>query len=518
MISRRRLLVAAATLPLVTAAAGCGRTPARTAAATTRPLPVPPLAPATVGADGVRRFHLTAQAGVTEIVPGKSTPTWGYDGAMLGPTLRAHRGDTVAVQVRNTLPEPTSVHWHGMHVPADCDGGPHQTVAPGGTWHPQWRIDQPAATLWYHPHPHGTTEKHVYRGLAGLFLLDDADTDRLDLPRDYGIDDIPLVIQDRRLTAEGTLDETLTGSFGLLGDTLTVNGIHGAHFDATTARVRLRLLNGSASRLFHLGFDDNRRFTLIATDGGLLAQPVPLTRIQLSPGERAEIVVDLRGADTVTLRAFPVEMRAGIDRPARFGFDDTFDVLAVRGPARADAVPALPATLTTVTSPAAPGAAVDRTFDLKWFMINGKKMDMNRVDLTIPTGATEVWQVRNLEDWPHNFHVHDVQFLLRGIDGHAPPPQLAGWKDTVYTEPGRTYELALHFAGPANPTYPYMYHCHLLHHEDQGMMGQFLLLDPGQQPDPAALPAADMPPMGDMPMGDAPMNGMDSGAGMGHGH
>ncbi|MFE3755879.1 multicopper oxidase family protein [Nocardia tengchongensis] len=524
MISRRRLLVTAAALPLALTATGCTATSSRgegtgstegaghsadAGSGSTRALPIPPLAESRLDAQGVRHFSLTAQTGSTEFRPGIATPTWGYNGSALGPTLRARRGETVAVTVTNTLPEATSVHWHGMHVPAAADGGPHQMLAPTATWTPSWRIDQPAATLWYHPHPHGSTEKHVYRGLAGLFYLDDDNSDRLQLPNRYGVDDIPVVIQDRRFTADGHLDEKPSSSYGLLGDTLTVNGAIGVGHDLPARRARLRLLNGSSSRLLELGFPDNREFALIATDGGLLAAPVTLTRLLLSPGERAEIIIDLDPGHSATLRAFPVTSRTGIDRPERFGFDDTFDVLTLRAITSAPAPGALPATLAPITT-LGPDLPVTRSFDLKWFMINGAKMDMNRIDLTIPTGATEVWSVTNREDWPHNFHIHDTQFQIRAIDGTPPPAHLAGWKDTVYTEPARTYELAMRFPGPADPAHPYMYHCHLLHHEDQGMMGQFLLLDPGQAP--AFTPA----PMGEMPMGDMSMGDNGSGAHGGH--
>ncbi|MEC3956306.1 multicopper oxidase domain-containing protein [Nocardia sp. CDC153] len=514
MISRRRLLVSTAALS-VTAALGCTRT--APAPPRRRLLPIPPLADSHVDAAGVRHFSLTARSGHSEILPGISTATWGYNGDMLGPTLRARRGETVSVTVTNTLPEATSVHWHGMHVPAAADGGPHQMLAPAATWTARWRIDQPAATLWYHPHPHGTTEKHVYRGLAGLFYLDDDPGDRLDLPRRYGIDDIPLVIQDRRFTPDGQLDEKPTSTYGLLGDTLIVNGATAAHHRLPATRARLRLLNGCASRLLNLGFGDNRPFGLIATDGGLLTSPVPLPRLTLSPGERAEIIVDLSPGETATLRSFPITTRTGIDRPQRFGFDDDFDVLTMHADTTAAPADPLPATLATIPAVGAE-LPVTRGFDLKWFMINGAKMDMNRIDLTIPTGATEVWSVRNLEDWPHNFHVHDVQFQIRSIDNAPPPPALAGWKDTVYTEPGRVYELAMHFAGPADPTLPYMYHCHLLHHEDAGMMGQFLILDPGQAPAFTPAPMAEHSmPMPDNPTGDPnSMDPMDPGAHHGH--
>ncbi|GGN79765.1 multicopper oxidase family protein [Nocardia rhizosphaerihabitans] len=486
MVSRRGFLTGLALVP-VAYAAGCSiRPPAPGSAAgtATRPLPIPPQAPSTLGADGVRRFALRVQTGSTKMLPGNRTPTWGYSGSVLGPTLRARRGEEVAVTVVNDLPEPTSVHWHGMHLPAAFDGGPHQMIAPGAQWMPRWRVDQQAATLWYHPHPHGATEKHVQRGLAGFFLIDDEATDRLDLPKDYGVEDIPLVIQDRRFTADGGIDESDATDVGLLGDTIVTNGIAGAHFTVTTERVRLRILNGSSGRLYNLALADDRQFQLIGTDGGLLPEPVALKQIPLSPGERAEIVVTVRAGENVTLRSLPIADRDGIDRAAEFGFDDSFDILALRAADTLRPSAALPAALVPMSPLAAANTAPTRTFELQWFMINNHRMDMNRIDMTIPVDTTEVWSVRNKDNWPHNFHVHDVQFQILAIDGNPPPPALSGWKDTVYTAPGATYTLAMHFADHTDPTFPYMYHCHLLHHEDQGMMGQFLVLAPGQRPAP----------------------------------
>jgi len=493
VVSRRAFLAGSAVAPLALAAGCAGRSPRSVTGAATRPLPIPPLAPATVGPDGIRRFQLTAQRGESEILPGTRTPTWGYNGPILGPTLRARNGEAVACTVRNTTGDPTTVHWHGMHVPARCDGGPHQMIAPGGSWEPSWTVRQPAATLWYHPHPHGTTEKQVYRGLSGFFLIDDEETAALDIPKTYGVDDIPLVIQDRRFTPDGTLDESDNTDIGLLGTTIITNGIAGAHLDARTGRIRLRILNGSSGRLYNLGFDDGSPFELIASDGGLLANPLSLNRIQLSPAERAEIVVTLRPGETRMLRSFPITERAGIERAAHYGFDDTFDVLTLRaGPAPTPAR-ALPAVLAAVPTVAVPGGMPTRTFVLDGFAINGQHMDMNRIDMDVPVDVTEVWSVRNTDHRPHNFHVHDTQFRIAAIDGHAPPPALAGWKDTVYTAPGSTYALVLRFADYTDPTNPYMYHCHLLLHEDHGMMGQFLVLAPGQRPAPLPMAMPDMP-------------------------
>lgn len=295
-LSRRTFLRGLAAAPIV-AAAGCAlgqgsSTPTETGM---RPLPLPPLADSVVDASGVRQFSLVAAPGNSPMLAGKSTATWGYNGSQLGPTIRARRGEQVAFTIQNALPEPTSVHWHGMHVPAEFDGGPHQTIETGATWKPTWTVKQPAATLWYHPHPHGSTEKHVYRGLAGMFIVDDDDeSDALGLPKSYGVDDFPVIVADRRFTSDGELDDSDPTDVGLLGDTIVTNGIAGAYLSATTDIVRLRLLNGSSGRLYNFGFADDRDFDVIASDGGLLAAPFAAKRIQLSPGERIEIVVAVR--------------------------------------------------------------------------------------------------------------------------------------------------------------------------------------------------------------------------------
>ncbi|MFE3291656.1 multicopper oxidase family protein [Rhodococcus sp. NPDC059234] len=488
-ISRRSFLFGLAATPIaLTAGCALGQSNPVGVSGAARRLPIPPLATATVDASGTRHFTLRAGVGTAEIVAGKSTPTWGFNGSILGPTIRARRGEQVSFTVDNTLPEPTTVHWHGMHVPARFDGGPHQSIEPGARWQPAWTVNQPGATLWYHPHPHGSTEKHVYRGLAGLFLVDDEVTDSADLPKTYGVDDIPLIIQDKRFTADGSLDESDSTDVGLLGDTLVTNGIAGAYLPVTTQRVRLRILNGSSGRMYNLGFSDDRQFHLVATDGGLLAAPVALTRIRVSPGERVEIVVAVAAGASALLRTHPFEDRAGLPAgdAAGFGVADSFDVLELRQGRSPDASPAIPASLAALDPVDPSGAAAERDFELRWFMINNTRMDMNRIDFSATVDTTEIWTVRNVDNWPHNFHVHDAQFRIVDIDGASPPPELAGWKDTVYTPPGQRIRLALRFTEHTDPTIPYMYHCHLLMHEDQGMMGQFLVVEPGQRPAPPA--------------------------------
>ncbi|MFD7023983.1 multicopper oxidase family protein [Promicromonospora sukumoe] len=497
---------AAGAVALLLGLAGCGLVPGSVTPVDdvefTNELAIPPLAPSRM-VDGTRVFSLTAQEGTTELLPGVETRTWGFDGSYLGPTLRAERGERVAVEVTNDLPEATSVHWHGMHLPAAMDGGPHQEVGPGATWRPTWEIDQPAATLWYHPHPHGATEKHVYRGLAGLFLLDDDASAAADLPQEYGVDDVPVVVQDKLLDDDGQLELSDNGSEpGTLGGIVLANGTVGAYHDVTTERVRLRLLNGSTARTYQLGFPD-REMDLVATDGGLLDAPVRLEQVRLAPGERAEVVVRMEPGETTRLHSFEADL-GGVVVPFAMGGNDAFDVLELRA---ADSLTPSPEPAWTPSAHAEhdalreSDAAVTREFELDDRHINGRTMDMRRVDEAVTVGDTEIWEVRSIVPMPHTFHVHDVQFRVLTVDGDPPPPELAGPKDTVYLEPNRTYRLLMRFEDYTDADVPYMFHCHMLLHEDEGMMGQFVVVEPGQ--DVGTVPAHD---------GDAGHGGHGSGA------
>jgi len=437
-------------------------------------LAIPPLARSQVDAEGRRVFELTAQRGTSELLPGEQIESWGFNGAYLGPTLRASRGEEVAIKVTNELDETTSVHWHGMHLPPDADGGPHQPVEPGGTWTPSWRIDQPAATLWYHPHPHGETEDHVARGLAGMFILDDPESTVAEsLPHEYGVDDVPVIVQDKEFGG----GEVQTGSLG--GD-LLVNGTYGPYLDVTTERVRLRVLNGSTKRVFDFGFSDNRAFTLIGTDGGLLPEGSRRDRLLLSPGERAEVVVDMTAGEDVVLRSYAPDLESDIVNERLGGGADQFDVLQLRAADELRASPAVPQVLAAEPDLDTEGAAT-RMFVLRGREINDKSMDMSRVDETVELNTTEVWEVRNADGEYHNFHVHDVQFHVLDVNGRRPGAELSGWKDTIFMPPGLTVRLAMRFTDYADAGTPYMYHCHLLQHEDNGMMGQFVVVEPDQQ-------------------------------------
>jgi FtsP/CotA-like multicopper oxidase with cupredoxin domain len=486
-LTRRELLIASgiAGVGLAFGLAGCTPGQGTFPPSGTVPLPVPPLAPSQTEG-GARRFALTAMMGESQLIaghPDMRTPTMGYDGAFLGPTLRARRGERITVDIRNDLGETTTLHWHGMHLPAAMDGGPHTPIAPGDTNTVYWELTQPAATLWYHPHPHGETEIQVLRGLAGFFIIDDDASLSTGLPSEYGVDDIPLVLQDKFLDANGRIQRTDgDNALGTIGHTLLSNGVSGTNFTVTTELVRLRVLNGCSARFLDLRFDDDRTFALVGTDGGLLSEPVELERLLLSPGERAEIVVRFRAGDRVTLRTEQPKI-PGVRSQGILGDMIAGDFVEFR------AEPQLrPATEWRLPPDGRDplyeaDAAQTRSFEMRTPLLNGERMDMERIDAIVRLGDIEMWEVNTTDAFPHNFHIHDVQFRILDIDGSPPPRWLDGWKDTIPVFPEQTTRLIMRFEDYADDRIPYMVHCHMLQHEDKGMMAQFLVTADGTGPD-----------------------------------
>lgn len=439
------------------------------------PLAIPPILDGENRPDGSVGYTLQLAPDATTLGSIEPGSRWGINGTSPGPTLRMRTGDTVTVDVTNQLHEPTTLHWHGMHLPAIADGGPHQPIEPGATWHPTWTVDQAATTLWYHPHPHGRTRAHVQRGIAGMILVDDPLATGGTLPDRYGLDDIPVIIQD--------FDQSDPMGGDGLGDTIAVNGTIDPHLAVTTDKVRLRLLNASVHRQYRLVFDDHRSFRLVGTDGGLLPAPVELTEIQLSPGERADIVIDVRPGDHPVLRSEPPELGSDWFSRRFQGGDDRFDILQLRAMNTLESVPAValePGAARTIDDLGP--ATHERRFELAGRHINGRSMDPGTIDFAVTIDTTEDWTVRNTDSNPHTFHVHDTQFHVVSVNGRPPPPQLTGPKDTISIPAGDEFVLRIRFTDHPDPDNPYMLHCHLLDHEDAGMMQQFIVIEAGQQP------------------------------------
>ncbi|MGR3342427.1 MAG: multicopper oxidase family protein [Paracoccaceae bacterium] len=445
-------------------------------------LPIPPLLTGTE-IDGQQVYDLTMQKGASSFVAGKETETWGYNGNILGPSLLMHKGDDVVINVTNKLGEATTTHWHGIHLPSSMDGGPYQVIEDGATWKAQFKIMNEAATYFYHPHLLHKTAEQFYRGLAGMFIIKDAQNEP-NLPDQYGIDDIPLIVQGKRFNADGSLE--YGGHVeGFKGDHVLVNGAITPTFQAPAQIVRFRVLNASNARIYNFGFSDDRQFHQVGTDGGPLEKPVPLTRLVLAPAERAEILVDFSGQEDsqVRLVSYSGDLAGMTPIWARDALDKTtFDVLTINvKPPTANAMTALPDTLATIDRLQESQASVTRALSLEVSLfgkmtIDGQAMDMDRIDQTVRLNDTEIWEISNPSSMFHPFHIHDIQFQILTRNGQPPPENERGWKDTVLVKQDETVRFIAHFADFADPDIPYMYHCHILEHEDGGMMGQFLVV------------------------------------------
>lgn len=431
--------------------------------------------------DGVRRFALNMAAAETEFVPGRATRTWGINTPFLGPVLRVKAGEKVRLDVTNRLDETAALHWHGLHLPARMDGGPHQPIAPGATWSPEFPMMQKAGTFWFHAHQHGRTAAHVWAGLAGAIRVEDDEEAALPLPRTYGEDDFILILQDRRFGPDGQMPyapDMHDRMSGKIGDVMLVNGQIGTHLATDAPRVRLRILNGANGSIYRLHFADGRPFHQIASDGGLLGAPVLLTEALVAPGERAELLVDLHEGEALMLRTEVL----GAESPFA-GSLGLRDVIELR-PARAQApAPILTHRLAEMAAvPEADGAT--RTFALTMLgggmmgdpVINGVRFDHGRIDFSVPLGATETWVFENRTEMFHPMHIHDTQFRIVSRNGAPPDAREAGLKDVVLTRPGERVEVRATFADYADPVVPYMMHCHILEHEDLGMMQQFTVV------------------------------------------
>lgn len=409
-------------------------------------------------------YTVRAQKGQTEIFDGIETTTYGYNGSFLGPMLRLEEGETVKIRTINELDENTTFHWHGLEVAADADGGPHDVIKPGEERIIEFKVGQEAATLWFHPHPEGKTAEQVYNGLAGLMYIEDENAKSLGLPSNYGKNDIPLIFQDRLFDDKKQLNySAVMNDDGTIGDTLLINGTLNPKLTVNKEKVRLRLLNGSNARNFTFKLNTGDPFVQIATDGGLLNEPVVLNEVTLTPSERAEIVVDFAQLNTEEGLAI-INEDGSILLP--------FEVSDQSG-----AVSRLPGAMNDFSlTDEEMNLPVTKKVELFGMMdmvtINGKKFDPERIDFTQQQGVTEVWEIYNKPDMMggmiHPFHIHGAQFKIISRNGEAPPENEQGWKDSISVEPDERVKIAIQFKHKG----VYMFHCHILEHEDNGMMGQ----------------------------------------------
>ena len=444
---------------------------------------------------------LNLQQGTKQFYSGQPTNTMGANGNILGPTLILNQGDSVNFTVNNQIGQTTTIHWHGMHVSPENDGGPHTTIAPNASWTPSFVVLDKAATYWYHPHLHEYTNEHVSKGIAGLVIVKDTEEAALDLPRTYGVDDFPLVIQTKDFDANNQIVVPSNSD-----DVVMVNATIDAALSVPEQVVRFRVLNGSSMRVFNLGLSGNQTFYQIASDGGLLSDNVPLTRLQLGTGERAEILVNFSGMNgqTVYLKSYASEFPNGIYGATNPGMGagmvlngynpnplngSDFNIMQFNvGTPTTSPVTTIASPLVTVSPILEANSDQSRTITISpvtmgpnqlngEFLLNNVSFDMNVINETVLLNNTEIWTISNNSAIAHPFHIHDVQFYILDRNGVAPLPSEAGRKDVILVKPQETVRFIAKFEDFSSSV-PYMYHCHMLIHEDGGMMGQFVVSDP----------------------------------------
>ena len=487
-------------------------------------------------------LEITARISEVPIIPGTHTTVFKYHGKLLrgpknalktmpgylGPILNLSQNQKVRIFFYNELPEPSVIHMHGMHVPQRMDGHPVYAIERGERYVYEFEVKNPAGTNWYHSHTHGMTATQVYRGLSGLITITDEQEQKLELPS--GAYDIPITIQDRRFTASNQL-QYLHGMrermIGFLGDTILVNGQANSTIPVKTRAYRLRILNGSNSRIYKLGWEDGTQLIAIGTDGGLLERPENYPYIMLAPAERIELWVDFSGRKVgsdlvlssleyqVTMPHMGGGMQGGRGRMGRgMGVmnggllqGESFPIIKFHIAERVGDSPELPEKLVSMRSLTERDISnPDRTVPIEIGMqhmspqLNGRSFEMHEVmDIErIPVNTIQRIKISNnhglmgdgaggmrgrggmMMSMAHPIHLHGQQFKVlsrtqtdRDSDGYNTVKDGFignGWKDTVLVMPGEEIEIIKPFE---DYTGLFLYHCHNLEHEDMGMMRNF---------------------------------------------
>jgi FtsP/CotA-like multicopper oxidase with cupredoxin domain/plastocyanin len=453
--------------------------------------------------------HLTIpikEADVQVMPDGPKTAMWTYGGSFPGPTIRRPTGHKTSITFVNKLSSSVgalSVHLHGDHHAAKHDGQPDsELIKTGGrrTYvYPLTESGKPerAAFDFYHDHRMDETGRNVWNGLQGMFITSDATERKLPLPT--GKYDVPLLVNDRTFDHNNQLEEPFhypgdgfdgtqykfVGPYAApgdatVGDRILVNGVFGPHFDVGTHRYRLRLLNGSNFQSYDFKLSNGAPFVQIGTGAGLLPKPVVRDDILLGPAQRADVIVDFSRAygKKIVLESVPrVDNRpGGIGTPTapimQFRVNKRVSD-NTRIPSKIEPLPKLsaPSTPSTVWTFGLGGDINSGTY----WSINGQPYDPTRVDAEVPQGSTQTWLLQNLSPITHYIHLHEEGWQTITRDGLPAPPEEAV-ADVWRLDPGESVEVAAKFTD-----YPgiFMNHCHMLDHEDHGMMAQFAVVKPG---------------------------------------
>jgi FtsP/CotA-like multicopper oxidase with cupredoxin domain len=413
------------------------------------PLPVPEETPPNLSL-------LACAPALVNMGDGKPRRVWAYNGQFPGPTWVARTGDLVTTRLLNGLAEPTITHWHGLLVDFANDGGPLLEIDPGESYDYRFPIVQRAGLNFYHPHPHMLTGEQVFLGLAGAFIIRDAEEDSLGLPS--GPYEIPLVIRDGSFDSQGNLLYNPTSS-GCRGKFSLVNGTLNPLLNVDRGVYRFRVLNGANARVFRLALSNGAPLTIIGNDGGLLPSPVTVTEILLGMGERLDLLVDFRAlgaGQSITLRCL----------------DARWDLVKFVDTGRSGVAYSPPPVLSNIIPLSGPSQPT-RTFSFDGMSrINGQEYDPLRLDFTVPFGVTERWRFKTGGNAPHPVHVHGAHFKVIARTGGRGRlfAWEGGWKDTVLLNDRETVDVLIRFDAYRGS---YVLHCHQLEHESMGMMANF---------------------------------------------
>ena len=473
-------------------------------------------------------LSITAAEKYVQILSGAQTRVWSYEGQLLsgsgvtiqnlpgnylGPIIRAKTGTKLRIYFHNNLAEDSVIHPPGPRVPEQCDGHPMQAIGPGETKVYEFEIIDRAGPYWFHPHPHMRTAEQVVMGMAGLLTVWD-EAEELAVPgASIGANDLPVIIQDRSFDSNNQILYNPNMMWGYLGNRILVNGKPNTVFSLEPRAYRLRILNGSNARTYKLAWSNGMPMKVIGTDGGLLPAVVSRSYVMLMPGERIDIWADFTALarKQVILRSLsfdPGGMMGGGGGRGGGGMGgggggggmggglpmgSPLDVLTVNVGRRASTKPVLgPLAPLSVTYKASnvPNYNSPRPFTLEMgqmmtWTINGRVFEMMACadDEMVYRDETMAWEWINNSPIPHPMHMHNIQFQV--VQRTAPATSSyatinqglvdSGWKDTVLVWPGERVKIAMTF-GPHMGMY--MYHCHILEHEDMTMMRNYMIMDP----------------------------------------
>jgi len=488
--------------------------------------------------DNKATYTLTANQNVNVNIETPSgnwtTPMWRYNNNPLPLILKANRGDKMTLKFNNKLMSDSTIHWHGFKIPANMDGGPDFPIGPNKSKTYSFTMDQPAASLWFHPHPDMQTGKQVYMGLAGVFLLNDDITKELEQNNQLPSEDrdITLLVQDRRFAMAQNGVRVLEyknqdmDNDGMLGDIVLVNGSQSPKLDVGTGKYRLRLYNLSNAKNYDFAFSDGRSFTIVGTDGGLLEKPVKVNHIFMGAAERVEIIVDFSkdniGSKVALISKYFQDDKMQMDNNTSMGMNNNgmdnnmsnndernqssmpmqgrtingtevnimrFDIMQKMEDTVKiyTALPQRAEINNRLLADNADNLGNERQFDMTMamngmggmmtFVINGKSFDPKRVDEYVSANSTEIWNITNNSPMAHPFHAHAIQWQILSRNGIPATGTDLGWKDTFLVRANESIKIIGKFE-PVNQG-DYMYHCHILEHEDAGMMGYFRVENSG---------------------------------------